>query len=421
MVEESSSDSSSVEEAIQDDEHDDPTLLLSWNGHTRTSLLAMWNLARSNVSERPFDQTEDLLKQVWEGFSHVVGVTSNDTNKVGYALAELYAENHEMQHADRIIEEMTQKHITILGYDDRRTQQHVLHCIELLNAWNRPDDALGFLSRSKELLETKSTQETPNARGKRRRRRAKGKGAEQHSQEASTSLANISRSITDNDDPLMIDHALEVANTHVAAKDQSVEHLLLQIISCCKSDTRRFPIQYVKATSELLRLYVKLGTVHDHKEMFLSARNVFDQVEFDYDWYEERYECIEVMEALLQLAADVLRGHFDIMARYMFRKVVDQAIPLFGYNDERTVWIQITVGIAYQSLTTWGQAWEWFEEAYSGALANPKWGEKDGIVRSLRNALDKHHFSYLSDEGRPFKTIFGVSGITIRPGRLHLE
>lgn len=421
MVEESSSDSSSVEEAIQDDEHDDPTLLLSWNGHTRTSLLAMWNLARSNVSERPFDQTEDLLKQVWEGFSHVVGVTSNDTNKVGYALAELYAENHEMQHADKIIEKMTQKHITILGYDDRRTQQHVLHCVELLNAWNRPDDALGFLSRSKELLESKSTQYIPDSQRKRRGRRAKGKGVEQSSQDTSTSLANISRSIAENDDPSMIDHALEVVNSHVAAKDQSVEQLLLQIISCCEKDNHRFPIQYLKATSELLRLYVKLDTVDDHKEMFLSARNVFNKVEVDYDWDEERYECIDVIEALLQLAADVLRGHFDAMAKDMFRKVVDQATPLFGYNDERTVWIQITIGIAYQSLTTWDKAEEWFEEAYSGALANPEWGQKDGIVRSLRNALDRHHFSYLSDEGRPFKTIFGVSGITIRPGRLHLE
>lgn len=70
---------------------------------------------------------------------------------------------------------------------------------------------------------------------------------------------------------------------------------------------------------------------------------------------------------------------------------------------------------------TWGDAEEWFEEAFAAALANEEWGPKDGIVRSLQNAMDHHHFSYVPNEGRPFKTIFGVSGIKIMPGRLHLE
>lgn len=70
---------------------------------------------------------------------------------------------------------------------------------------------------------------------------------------------------------------------------------------------------------------------------------------------------------------------------------------------------------------TWDDAEEWFEEAFAAALVNKAWGPKDGIVRSLQNAMDHHHFSYVSDEGRPFKTIFGVSGVTTRPGRLHLK
>ena len=70
---------------------------------------------------------------------------------------------------------------------------------------------------------------------------------------------------------------------------------------------------------------------------------------------------------------------------------------------------------------TWDDAEEWFQEAFSAALANTAWDPKDGIVRSLQNAMDRHHFSCVSDEGRPFKTVFGVSGIVITPGRLHLE
>jgi hypothetical protein len=41
----------------------------------------------------------------------------------------------------------------------------------------------------------------------------------------------------------------------------------------------------------------------------------------------------------------------------------------------------------------------------------------DSIKRSLPAALfeNKRHLSYLNDEGRPFKMIFGVCGFTIRP------
>ena len=105
----------------------------------------------------------------------------------------------------------------------------------------------------------------------------------------------------------------------------------------------------------------------------------------------------------------------------MFRDASDKAAVIFGSDDERTVWVLITIGLVYQTHMTWDDAEEWFEGAFSAALANKAWGPKDGIVRALQNAMDHRHFSYVSDKGRPFKTVFGVSGITIRPGRLHLE
>ena len=127
------------------------------------------------------------------------------------------------------------------------------------------------------------------------------------------------------------------------------------------------------------------------------------------------------MEAALQLVANSLKCGYQLQARRMFREASEKASTIFGSADERTVWVLITIGLVYQTFMTWDDAEEWFEEAFAAALANKEWGPKDGIVRSLQNAMDHRHFSYVLDEGRPFKSIFGVCGISIRPGRLHLE
>ena len=117
--------------------------------------------------------------------------------------------------------------------------------------------------------------------------------------------------------------------------------------------------------------------------------------------------------------ANALKYGYHKEAQTLFREASEKSSDVFGWEDERTVWVNITIGLVYQTHTTWDEAEEWFDKAYTAALA---WGRpKDGIVRSLENAQNHHHFSYVSDEGRPFKTIFGVSGVVIRPGRLHLE
>jgi hypothetical protein len=50
-----------------------------------------------------------------------------------------------------------------------------------------------------------------------------------------------------------------------------------------------------------------------------------------------------------------------------------------------------------------------------------KYSDDDGIVMALHTAMRRHYFTYLTDENRPFRTIFGVCGLTIRLNRLHLE
>ena len=125
------------------------------------------------------------------------------------------------------------------------------------------------------------------------------------------------------------------------------------------------------------------------------------------------------MEALLELVASVLKAGFDHKAARVFHRIEQKADNDFGWDDERTIWAKISIGLIYQKHKDWEHAKPWFDYAYAASFAVN--GEEDGITRSLQTAMDKRHFSYVSDEGRPFKTIFGVSGLGLRPNRLHLD
>ena len=403
---------------------DEGSLALRWHGYSRTDLQEMWRTALRYRNTGKVDEAEHMLFQVFMGLCHVLGKTNDDTVKVAYNLADLYADCSRMEEAVDILEKVIQNHLGTYGCRDKRTQQTLLHIVELLNGWNREADALGLLSLSQELLES-----SPDGTGGPEAFRAKGdkkaRKREAARQNSSTDgphsdLSRVTRSVLEEFSPATVDYGLGVARTQIAAKNQATKDLLLAIISQCnrKPELR---VQHLKALAELLKLYGKLGHAADHEADFQGALDSLEKAWEAYVWREDSIESFDFMEAALQLVANVLKYGNQNKALVMFRKASEKSAEVFGWEDERNVWVNITIGIVYQTHMSWVKAEEWFEQAYSAALANKDWGPKDGIVRSLENAMDHHHFSYVSDEGRPFKTVFGVSGITIRPGRLHLD
>ncbi len=394
-------------------------LTLTWHGHSRADLHDMWRMAIDSRNAGRSNEAEKLLHQVFLGLGHVLGKTNEDTVKAAYNLADLYADSGRVDEAIAMIEKVIEYHLTAYGHKHRRTQQNVLQAVELLNGWNREADALGLLSLSKELLQSSSG--APNAREADSHASKKGKAVQRSMQDGSQSeISEAMHSVFEDLSPAGIDYGLGLARTHVAAKDRAAEGLLLAIISQCE-DNSELGVQHLKAQAELLRLYDRFGEADKHEAVFEGALESLNKAWEAYSWNEDSIESFDFMEAALQLVANSLKCGYQPQARRMFLEASEKASVVFGSADERTVWVLITIGLVYQTHMTWDDAEEWFENAFGAALANKKWGPKDGIVRSLQNALDHHHFSYVSDEGRPFKTIFGVSGVTIRPGRLHLE
>jgi len=341
-------------------------LPLTWRGHSRGDLQDMWATARDYRNTGKFAEAEDMFSQVFLGSCHLLGNTNEDTVKVAYNLADLYADSGRMKEAVDMIEKVIQNHLEQWGYEDKRTQQNVLHAIELLNGWNRQADALALLSLSEQLLQ--SSISSRGDRGAHKHSNKKGKSAQTSiPPDSRPDLAGVTESILANLNPAKVEYGLGVARTHIAAKDQAAEGLLLAMIAQCE-DHPELGIQHLKARAELLKLYEKMGTAGDHIDAFENALRALERAWEVYGWKEEKIESLDFMEAALQLVANMLKCGYRKQARRMFLKASEKATNVFGSDDERTVWVLITIGLVYQTHMTWDDAEDWFEEAFAAAL-----------------------------------------------------
>ncbi|KAK8084450.1 hypothetical protein PG997_005721 [Apiospora hydei] len=393
-------------------------LILTWKGYSRKDIQNMWHVARSQQDAGRHQDAETTFRQVLDGMNHVLGQTNEDTVQVAYQLADLYATTGQKEAAVDVVDALMQAHARIWGYEDIRTQKNTLKTVEILNSWGRHEDALGLLSLSKELLQTSNSRGNSDAG---LRRRDKGKGVQNRRDNtlipntAGTSHSGLA-ALT----PPEIDHQLGDLRARVAAKDLASQNILAAIIAQCEGQ-QGFRLQELKAHGELVILYHKLDLFDMSQSACNYALQSLHNAWNTFNWDEGEVESFDFMEVVMQLAANVLKSGHRREAKKVFRQVADKATDTFGADDERTVWVLITVGIVYQTHMTWADAEEWFEEAFAAACRNLTWGPRDGIVLSLQCALDNRHFSYISDKGRPYTTVFGVLGLKITPGRLHLE
>jgi hypothetical protein len=397
-------------------------LPLNFNGRSASDLASLLVSARNYAQSGDAQSAENAYLLTLEGFQHVLGEVHDTAIKVGLELATFYTEQDRKQEADEILEKLTSAHIHLLGFDDRKTRQHVLHVAELLNSWRRQEDALIFLTHARDLarnLDQSGDHGSVDERKSKARGKARSKPPFMTGQEA---LQQTINDIVDGPSVNNINHGLDDARLHAASNEPAVPVLLTAIEYQCVSEPAKFGIQRLRARTELLKYYLKTagGVNLANKDAFLTAKDILSSYWSSVHFEPNSFKSQEAVEASLELTAATLKGCFDVYARDMFRVVEAAMVRMLGSHDERTIWMFISIGIIYQSYRTWDVARPWFERAW--AAADARWGSSDGITRSLSSALfDKRHFSYINDEGRPFETIFGVCGLTIRPTRLHIE
>jgi hypothetical protein len=266
---------------------------------------------------------------------------------------------------------MSEKHIEKWGLGSKPTIDHVLRVVDLLNSWLRPQDALAFLEKVKDYLWHPNPQ-------------ACGQGAQN------------------------LDHQLRSAGAHVRANDESIEPLLLNLIAQCEQDPDKLAAQNLRARAELIELYRKSGRTDAAVEGLSKA-----QASFLATWKLDSKITKELIDASLEVAAQSLKSEQYNDADEMFHMMQDRAVETFGPDHSRTIWILIRIGLLYQNGNRWDDAEPRFEQALAASMtAN---GLEDALTRSLEEALENEHYSFINSEPEDFITIVGYRGVRISP------
>lgn len=403
----------------ESEDEQEPPLPLVWNGMTAKDLVSLIRNAQNCNRNGNTRSAEAMLKKAFKGCGYLHGPAHEETTKVGVSLATFYVEHERIPEAYKVIEDCTRAYIESYGMTDRRTLQLISNVAELLNGWNREADALAFLARAKEFAAKTSNGPKIN--------QWTGQSEEntftaQLYGDQNQQIADLVQSISGVTDPTHLESSISLARTYVLAKDEAIEELFWAVILQCDLDPMKLAIQRVQAWAGLLKLYQETGKVLSHGPQFETAKAVFDGLLANFPPYHptrDKLNRMRIVEVLLELAGIFLKASYAEYAKDMFRRCAEKASDMFEWDSEQTIWILITVGLLYQSNIGWSAAVEWFEGAYAAALQ--KFGDDDGITISLAEARETHHFSYINDDGRPFRTIFGVCGLSIRPARLHLD
>jgi tetratricopeptide (TPR) repeat protein len=414
-----SSETSSEAWESEPDEDPEPLPLL-WNGHTRSDVHRIFLNAQNLARTGDLETAEAMLKTSVSGYKYLLGPTHEETSKVIFTIATFYFERDRLQDAYQTLEESCRLHLQTAGIYDRRSQQHVHNVVELLNGWNRQDDALAFLARAGELAKKSHTRSSVTRNDHRRKSLAPSRRLD-NAQDSL--LLEAARSISDDpQNPTQLGYGLSIASTYGSTKHDAVEQILLTTINQCGQDTERLSAHRLKAWAELLRLYQRTNDAIVSMSSFQKAHDAFKDVLREYPWHERtrrKFESFEVLEAALELIAPFVKANYLDDAKRMLQMCEEKVTPVFGDDDERTIWMYISIGLMYQKYRDWNDAQPWFERALAAAME--KYDENDGIRISLEEAMEVRYFSYVNDEGRPFKTIFGVNGLRIMPTRLHME
>ncbi|KAI9656019.1 MAG: hypothetical protein M1821_005080 [Bathelium mastoideum] len=367
--------SSTEEEAEEAEEPiSEGALLMTYNERTAADLHELVEAAQKCIQEEQPSMAQDFFQAAIDGYKHLFGPTHGSTAKAVLSLASFYAENDRIQDAYPLIEESISAHIRTFGILGEHTQQHIMVVVGLFNAWGRETDALAVINHTRMLSEIA-----------RDRVNSKSLGGNKRNQVAPGS-----------------------SETALSAQ------LLLDTIDQCNSDIVKFAVQRLQAWNEPLNLDHQSQKLEKEKRYLVKTHQALQEDTKNFPWSDHTREQLKsqlLIEKLLQLAMAIPEAGFHNQAKTMLRNVETKVETVFASDSERTIWILITVGLAYRNRLSWDDAKQCFDQALSDALL--EYNAQHGIVISLADVMEVPHFSYVNAEGQPYKTIFAVSGLTV--------
>ena len=282
-------------------------MLFDRNGDSLFDMTAMFRAAQSHASNANLEKAELLFLKALKGYGVLLGPTHEDATKVAIAVANFYTKQGQFNDADMVVQDLCQHHIEKFGIKHPLTQQVIQQAADLLNGCNRPNNALDFLSRIKELAEP-DTEEAFRGPNKRSKTRQQDSITRRTAATPSSKVLDVTEEITAASNPDQFEHRIQVARTHVGAKDEVLESFLKAINDHCENHGEALEVQILRAKCELSKFYSKFGQDDSHNTIISKAISTAEAIICRQKWVKENLKKFETMEGPWELVASALEG-----------------------------------------------------------------------------------------------------------------
>lgn len=193
------------------------------------------------------------------------------------------------------------------------------------------------------------------------------------------------------------DVRVNAAESKMTPSEKKLESLFLFKIKLFENEEEAvMQVKHLRARGELLRLYQDLGMTIAHQDAVKATKDALEIVWQRYQWNAENFKRSGIPEAYLEPTAHLHNSGYDRDAEANFAKISDKAYSLFTFPDPTAVWMNITIGLVYQSSAMWNVAQEWFWRASYCAHHLEASGPPVAMVAILKRALERKHFRYFS-------------------------
>ena len=373
----------------------------------------LFTAAQESEQQGDYELAEKQYREGLAVLEHLLSPIHEETNNVAYSLASFYARRGRMKDADAVLDWMNEKHTKELGVANELTVRHALRVVDLLNSWLRPQDALTFVSRTRNCLLQSTRAEGSQADTSSSDIGNTATGAHQSTVVSSMMFQPAHQPSTQNTElganpSLQVTHQLRSVDAHIRACDESIEPLLLSIIAQCEQDPQNMAVQNLLARAKLVKLYQQLGKLETAIEELSKTQTHLLTVWSSYVSINKELINASIELGILHL---ILEQYDD--ADELFNMIQGHVVDEFGPDDRRTICLLIHIGLLYQNENRWDDAEPRFEQALAASMtAN---GLDDAVTRSLEAALENRLYTYMKSEPGDFRTIFGIEGVLIRP------
>jgi len=381
------------------------SLRLRWNNLDLVDVRNLKNEAARLDKAGDIINTEIKFRDALSGFQALLSPIHKETAVAAYQLASFFANQDRMKEADSVLDWLGGNYIRHRGLQHEKTLSHLLRVIELLQSWERRDDAMLLLCRVLDSWDDMDSDLGPEIV-------AVGADDVQDTELEGVDPEVADRVFKESSDKVEVDSQLRVISLWLSSSAEGLEPILVRLIQQCEKYPEKLMTQTLQARCTLARLYLRLEKQDSATfELELAEKLLIEILasKEDLHW--------SILKTSRQLAFTYAECNDIKSCDYILERVAErlEAMPE-DKRDHTEVLVGFFTDIAreYQRVLAWQNAAPWFERALAMSLIGL--GSEDERTQRLEAALQNQQYYAPADSFEDFDKLLksGAQQFTVR-------